>query len=189
MAHVPRHEFVPAGLQDEAYLNSPLPIGFGQTISQPFIVAHMTSLLKVKPGDKILEVGTGSGYQAAVLSELTPYVYSIEIIPELGRNTRNKLSQLGYQTIRVKIGDGYEGWPEFAPFDGIIVTCAPEDIPPPLILQLKPGGRIVIPVGVANEVQYMVVAEKGHKGRLKRTRHYPVRFVPMTGKASGKGGK
>lgn len=183
MRQVPRHKFVPPGLQAVAYQNYPLSIGYGQTISQPFIVAHMTELLKVEPGDKILEIGTGSGYQAAVLSELTPYVYTIEIIEELGKQAAQLLQRLGYETIRVKIGDGYEGWPEEAPYDGIIVTCAPDDIPPPLIEQLKPGGRIVIPLGDPWETQVLVLVEKDKKGNIRKNRQYEVRFVPMTGKA------
>ena len=183
MRQVPRHKFVPPSLQAVAYQNYPLSIGYGQTISQPFIVAHMTELLEIKPGDKILEIGTGSGYQAAVLSELTPYVYTIEIVEELGKQAAQLLHRLGYETIRVKIGDGYEGWPEEAPFDGIIVTCAPDDIPPPLIEQIKPGGRIVIPMGNPWETQVLGLVEKDKKGNIKKTRQYEVRFVPMTGKA------
>jgi len=182
MMNVPRHEFVPALYQNEAYLNVPLPIGYRQTISQPFIVGHMTQLLKIKPGDRILEIGTGSGYQAAVLSELTPYVYTVEIIPELATRAKETFSRLGYSTIRVKTGDGYDGWPEYGPFDGIIVTCAPENIPRPLVSQLKAGGRIVIPVGKTPGTQYMVVVVKNARGQISRKYHYPVRFVPMTGK-------
>jgi protein-L-isoaspartate(D-aspartate) O-methyltransferase len=183
MRQVPRHKFVPSYQQESAYKNSPLSIGYGQTISQPFIVAHMTQLLAIKPGDKILEIGTGSGYQAAVLSELTPNVYSIEIVPELGEKAAKLLNELGYKTIKIRIGDGYDGWEEYAPFDGIIVTCAPSSIPEPLIRQLKPGGRIVIPVGSEYGIQNLVVVEKDMKGRIKETMQYPVRFVPMTGKA------
>ncbi len=183
MQSVPRHLFIPPKYRSQAYGNHPLPIGHGQTISQPLIVAHMTELLEIQPGHKILEIGTGSGYQAAVLSELTPYVYSIEIVEELGIQAKSLFSELGYNTIRVKIGDGYEGWPEHAPFDGIIVTCAPEEIPEPLIKQLKPGGKIVIPVGKAGRTQMLVVVEKNAKGGLKKKTQYPVVFVPMTGKA------
>jgi len=186
MKAVPRHKFVPSFYQDRAYGNYPLPIGAGQTISQPLIVAHMTELLEIKPGDRILEIGTGSGYQAAVLSELTPYIFSIEIVRELGFNAIELFRQLGYNTIKVKIGDGYEGWDEHAPYDGIIVTCAPEEIPAPLIRQLKPGGRIVIPIGKVDRVQVLVVVEKDKKGNLKQNVQYPVRFVPMTGKAMEK---
>lgn len=183
MRQVPRHRFIPSYQQANAYKNYPLSIGYGQTISQPFIVAHMTQLLEIKPGDKILEIGTGSGYQAAVLSELTPYVYSIEIVPELGEKAAKLLKDLGYKTIKIRIGDGYDGWEEYAPFDGIIVTCAPSSIPEPLIRQLKPGGKIVIPVGSEFGVQNLVVIEKDMKGRIRENMQYPVRFVPMTGKA------
>ena len=186
MKAVPRHKFVPKQFQRNAYANTPLLIGYDQTISQPIIVAHMTELLKIKTGDKILEIGTGSGYQAAVLSELTPYVYSVEIIEKLGLNAIELFDELGYNTIKVKIGDGYEGWSEHAPYDGIIVTCAPENIPEPLIEQLKPGGRIVIPLGRKNQIQNLVVIEKDKKGNLKQKVQYPVRFVPMTGKAEEK---
>ena len=187
MRQVPRHKFVPASHQSVAYHNYPLAIGHGQTISQPFIVAHMTELLDVKPGDKILEIGTGSGYQAAVLAELTPHVYSIEIVEPLGREADQRLAKLGYHTVKVKTGDGYAGWEEHAPFDGIIVTCAPESIPQPLIDQLKPGGRIVIPLGSVWEVQTLVLVEKDLKGKLLEKKQYPVRFVPMTGKAQEEG--
>lgn len=183
MKAVPRHMFVPKQFQKYAYANTPLLIGHDQTISQPIIVAHMTELLRVKTGAKILEIGTGSGYQAAVLSELTPFVYSVEIIEKLGLNAIELFDELGYNTIKVKIGDGYEGWAEHAPYDGIIVTCAPENIPEPLTEQLKPGGRIVIPLGRKNQIQNLVVIEKDKKGNLKQKVQYPVRFVPMTGKA------
>ena len=183
MRAVPRHKFVPVQYQDQAYMNHPLPLSQGQTISQPFIVAHMTELLHISAGDKILEIGTGSGYQAAILSELTPYVYSIEIIEKLGRKAAIKLKELGYETIKLKIGDGYAGWQEYSPYDGIIVTCAPEEIPAPLVNQLKPGGRIVIPVGKAGMTQTLVVIEKDLNGKLKKLVQYPVVFVPMTGKA------
>jgi len=183
MQNVPRHYFVPTGQRDNAYRNSPLVIGHNQTISQPYIVALMTELLDIRPDDRVLEIGTGSGYQAAVLCELCNDVYSIEIIPPLGRQAEDRLKQLGYNNIHIKIGDGYEGWPEFAPFDRIIVTCAPHDIPQPLIDQLAPGGRIVIPVGKAYQTQYIVVVTRDRKGRLTRKQHLPVRFVPMTGKS------
>lgn len=186
MSQVPRHLFVPSYQETSAYKNYPLSIGYGQTISQPFIVAHMTELLEVEPGHKILEVGTGSGYQAAVLSELTPHVFSVEIVKPLGERAIKLFSKLGYNTIRVKVGDGYDGWPEYAPFDGIIVTCAPEKIPQPLVDQLKPGGRIVIPVGGEGRVQNLVVVTKDTDGKLKQLKQYPVRFVPMTGKAKKK---
>ena len=183
MECVPRHLFVPKEYRMEAYDDQPLPIGYGQTISQPLIVASMTEMLDVHPGDKILEIGTGSGYQAAVLSELTPYVYTVEIVDELGRHAKKLLSELGYTTVKVKIGDGYEGWPEHAPYDGIIVTCAPEDIPQPLIDQLKPGGKIVIPVGKEGRTQWLVVVKKTPDGKIKEKTQFPVIFVPMTGKA------
>lgn len=184
MRRVPRHVFVPEESRRESYRNTPLVIGYNQTISQPFIVAHMTELLELQPHHRVLEIGTGSGYQAAVLGELCNQVHTIEIIPPLGLQAEALLKKLGYSNIRVRIGDGYEGWPEMAPFDRIIVTCAPDDIPPPLLDQLAGGGRIVIPVGKPYQTQYMVVVTKDRKGRLSKKRQYPVRFVPMTGKAS-----
>ena len=183
MKRVPRHAFVPKEFQKDAYHNSPLLIGHNQTISQPFIVAHMTALLEIKRNHKVLEVGTGSGYQAAVLGELNDHVYTIEIVEPLGLKAASLLKELGYGQIQVRIGDGYEGWLEEAPFDRIIVTCAPEDIPQPIIDQLSPEGRIVIPVGEVNGVQYMVTVSKSKTGRISKEKHYPVRFVPMTGKA------
>ena len=179
LRNVPRHKFVPDELQSKAYSNSPLPIGYGQTISQPLIVAHMTELLEIDPGDKILEIGTGSGYQAAILAELTPYVYSIEIVPELASRAAIVLKLLGYSTVITKNGDGYNGWEEYAPFDGIIVTCAPENIPQPLIDQLNPGGVIVIPVGERNETQMLIVVRKSKNGKIFQEKQFPVRFVPM----------
>ena len=184
MRRVPRHVFVPEQYQRQAYRNSPLLIGYNQTISQPFIVAHMTEMLELEPDHKVLEIGTGSGYQAAVLAELCKQVYTIEIIPPLGRQAEELLEVLGYDNVSVRIGDGYEGWPEHAPFDRIIVTCAPDDIPQPLIDQLTEGGRIVIPVGKPHTTQYLVVVTKDQNGKIKQKRQYPVRFVPMTGKAS-----
>jgi protein-L-isoaspartate(D-aspartate) O-methyltransferase len=184
MRTVPRHAFVPEEYQRQAYRNSPLVIGYNQTISQPFIVAHMTEMLELEPDDKVLEIGTGSGYQAAVLAELCKKVYTVEIIPPLGQRAKKLLKELGYDNVEVRIGDGYEGWPEHAPYDRIIVTCAPDDIPRPLIDQLKPGGRIVIPVGASYQTQYLVVVTKDREGKIKKHRKYPVRFVPMTGKAS-----
>jgi protein-L-isoaspartate(D-aspartate) O-methyltransferase len=183
MRHVPRHLFVPAHYAGRAYADYPLPIGQGQTISQPYIVALMTELLEVEPGDSILEIGTGSGYQAAVLTELTPYVYTIEIIDALGGQAAERLESLGYETVSVKIGDGYFGWAEHAPFDGIIVTCAAGHIPPPLLKQLKPGGRMVIPVGRVYEMQYLVRVMRDEEGKIRSQRLLPVRFVPMTGRA------
>ena len=181
MAKVPRHEFVPNHLRHLAYDDSPLSIGYGQTISQPYIVAFMTEILGPQPTDRVLEIGTGSGYQAAVLAELVKEVYTIEIVEPLAHRAATDLRRLGYANIAVRAGDGYLGWPEQAPFDAIIVTCAPEDIPQPLIDQLKDGGRMIIPVG-GDSVQQLVLLEK-HGGQLNRRAVLPVRFVPMTGKA------
>lgn len=181
MARVPRHEFVPARLRKAAYENRPLPIGYGQTISQPYIVALMTDLLSVKPHHVVLEVGTGSGYQAAVLSELAAEVHSIEIIEPLGDAARERLKDLGCSNVRVTIGDGYYGLPSAAPFDGIVVTAAPSHIPPPLIRQLKPGARMVIPVGGAFMTQQLMLVEKGADGRVTTRQVLPVVFVPLTG--------
>ncbi|HEY7521647.1 MAG TPA: protein-L-isoaspartate(D-aspartate) O-methyltransferase [Methylomirabilota bacterium] len=180
MRRVPRHQFVPAFQASLAYENRPLPIGEGQTISQPFIVALMTDLLDPKPGDRVLEVGTGSGYQAAVLAELVARVYTIEIVEPLGTRARQLLQMLGYRNIDVRIGDGYHGWPEASPFDAIIVTAAPAEIPQPLIDQLKAGGRMVIPTGRTREVQYLLVVEKQRDGTSTTRRTLPVRFVPLT---------
>jgi protein-L-isoaspartate(D-aspartate) O-methyltransferase len=182
---VPRHEFVPLTLRSEAYANQPLPIGAGQTISQPYIVAIMTHLLEVTRGDKVFELGTGSGYQAAVLGEMGVEVYSVEIVVELALRARETLRKLGYHDVRVRAGDGYLGWPEAAPFDGILVTAAADHIPQPLIDQLAPKGRLVMPVGGAGWVQQLVVMEKTKDERLKRTNVLPVRFVPVTGPSVG----
>ena len=180
MGKVPRHRFVPA-LQDIfAYENRPLPIGEGQTISQPYIVALMTDLLDPKPADSVLEVGTGSGYQAAVLAELVAKVYTIEIVEALGLRARQVLGELEYRNVEVRVGDGYGGWPAAAPFDAIIVTAAPTTVPQPLIDQLKPGGRMVIPVGGSSDVQQLLVVEKHSDGRTTTRRTLPVRFVPLT---------
>ncbi len=179
----PRHAFIPDHLQPYAYNNNPLPIGYNQTISQPVIVASMTQLLEPKKDQKILEIGTGSGYQAAVLAEMGAEVYTIEIVPELGKRSAQTLKDLRYENVKVKIGDGYKGWPEHAPFDRIIVTCAPEEVPEPLTEQLKPGGKIVIPLGPQDQIQYLVVMRKNERGKLIREMKYPVRFVPMTGEA------
>ncbi len=181
MRQVPRHLFVPWARQRSAHADRPLPIGHGQTISQPYIVALMTEALKMKPDAKVLEIGTGSGYQAAVLSELTPRVFSMEIISALGNEARQRLQKLGYRVIRVRVGDGYFGWPDEAPFDGIIVTCAAGHIPPPLIAQLREGGRMVIPVGGVYEVQRLMVVTKDSQGKVWTKELLPVRFVPMTG--------
>lgn len=177
MASVPRHRFVPDALQHRAYHDTPLPIGHGQTISQPYIVALMSQLLGIQPGRRILEIGTGSGYQAAVLAAMGVQVFSIEIVPELGRQAIGVLDALGYNDIRVKIGDGYLGWPEHAPFDAIIVTCAPTSIPKPLETQLAEGGRMVIPVGEANRQQLMLLIKQD--GKIKQEKIVSVRFVPM----------
>ena len=182
MREVPRHRFVPGRQARSAHGDSPLGIGHGQTISQPYIVAFMTEMLQVKPGHRVLEIGTGSAYQAAVLSELTPHVYSIEIIKELAVEARKRLDELGYKTVTTKQGDGYYGWEEHAPFDAIIVTAAAGHVPPPLMGQLKPGGRLVIPVGSVNETQHLVLITKDDEGNLKTKNVLPVRFVPMTGR-------
>jgi protein-L-isoaspartate(D-aspartate) O-methyltransferase len=188
MLAVPRHAFVPAAVRDDAYADSPLPIGHGQTISQPYIVALMTEHLRLPVGGKVLEVGSGSGYQAAVLAHLTPHVYTIEIVEDLARMAQDNLKGQGYEAVQARAGDGYGGWPEHAPFDGIIVTCAPDQLPPALWEQLRPGGRIVIPIGPADRIQRLVVISKTSDGQ-RRTQHITeVRFVPMTGNAgAGKG--
>jgi len=183
MRCVPRHRFVPARYAESAYADRPLPIGHGQTISQPYIVALMTELLEVNPRDVLLEIGTGSGYQAAVLTELTPFVYTIEIIHVLGEQAAERLAALGYATVGARIADGYYGWEQQAPFDEIIVTCAAGHIPPPLLAQLAPGGRMVIPVGPVYDVQYLVLVTKDEAGTLRSETLLPVRFVPMTGRA------
>lgn len=177
MEAVPRHAFVPPGERAAAYRNRPLSIGHGQTISQPFIVAMMTELLQVKETDRVLEVGTGSGYQAAILSELAREVYSVEIVPELGEAAARTLAKLGRAHVATRIGDGYKGWPEHAPFDAIVVTAAPDHVPPALVEQLKPGGRLVIPVG--DLVQDLVVVTKNPDGTTTSTAVVPVRFVPL----------
>ena len=181
MATVPRHELVPDELRDVAYENRPLPIGHGQTISQPYIVAIMTDLLKFEPGQRVLEIGTGSGYQAAILGELGGEVYTIEIIEELGVQARMNLQRLGYSNIEARIGDGYYGWEEQAPFDAIVVTAAASHIPPPLIRQLKNGGRMIIPVGSRFMVQQLLLVEKDAAGKVTTRQILPVRFVPLTG--------
>jgi protein-L-isoaspartate(D-aspartate) O-methyltransferase len=178
MGKVPRHEFVPERLRSAAYMDCALPIGYDQTISQPFIVAFMTEQCDPKPTDKVLEVGTGSGYQAAVLAELVDKVYTIEIIDDLAKRAAADLKRLGYTNVYVRAGDGYTGWPEAAPFDAIIVTCAPDKVPPPLVEQLKEGGRMVIPVGPVGD-QELVLLQK-HGDKLERHAELPVRFVPMT---------
>jgi len=180
MAKVARHRFVPATYGALAYANQPLPIGHGQTISQPYIVALMTELLDAKAGDAVLEIGTGSGYQAAVLAELVVSVYSVEIIESVGKNAAALLQQLGYANIHTRIGDGYNGWPEHAPFDAIIVTAAAVQVPPALVAQLKPGGRMVIPIGAPGDVQVLHVMVKQADGSISSQRSLLVRFVPLT---------
>jgi protein-L-isoaspartate(D-aspartate) O-methyltransferase len=179
MGKVPRHEFVPEAVRGQAYEDRPLPIGQGQTISQPYIVAFMTERLDLKPGERVLEVGTGSGYQAAVLAELGAQVYTIEIVPELARRAAADLKRLGYTNVVTRIGDGYKGWPDAAPFDAIIVTCAPEKVPQPLKDQLKEGGRMIIPVGPAWNQELILLRKRGEE--LEERAVLPVRFVPMTG--------
>ncbi|HEU0188945.1 MAG TPA: protein-L-isoaspartate(D-aspartate) O-methyltransferase [Gallionella sp.] len=181
MEKVERHRFVPAALSALAYLNRPLPIGHGQTISQPFVVAMMTDLMKVKEGDRVLEIGTGSGYQAAVLAEIAGSVYTIEIIEPLGNEATERLKKLGYRNVETRVGDGYYGWPEAAPFDSIIVTAAASHVPPPLLKQLKPGGRMVIPLGAQFMTQYLMLVEKKPDGTVTSRQMLPVAFVPLTG--------
>ncbi len=183
MRKVPRHKFIPESLGLRAYEDRPLPIGQGQTISQPYIVAKMTEALQPEADHVVLEVGTGSGYQAAVLAEIVKDVYSIEIVPKLGKRAARVLGALGYANAHTRIGDGYKGWPEHAPFDGIIVTAAPDHVPQPLVDQLKVGGRMVIPVGPRGRVQELRLLEKQKDGSVKTTMLSLVRFVPMTGEA------
>jgi len=184
MNKVPREEFVPQDSRAASYTDQPLPIGYGQTISQPYIVAFMTEQLRPKPSDRVLEVGTGSGYQAAILAELVAEVYSVEIVEPLAKNAEATLQRLGCKNVHLKIGDGYKGWPETAPFDAIIVTCAPDKVPQPLIDQLRDGGRMVIPVG-DRFAQELYLLEKKN-GQLKQSATLPVRFVPMAGEATKK---
>ena len=180
MAKVPRHRFVPADQERYAYDNRPLPIGNGQTISQPFIVALMTDLLDLQPGHRVLEIGTGCGYQAAVLGELTREVYTIEIVEPLAKEAAARLAALGYKNVTARSGDGYAGWPQHAPFDAIMVTAAPSEVPPALIEQLKPGGRLVIPVGTQFIGQNLLVIEKDAGGKTTTRNVLAVRFVPLT---------
>jgi protein-L-isoaspartate(D-aspartate) O-methyltransferase len=177
---VPRHEFVPALQQSKAYEDHPLPIGLGQTISQPYIVALMSELAQVQRGQRVLEIGTGSGYQAAVLTELGAEVYTIEILEPLARAAAERLKRLGYNRVVTKAGDGYNGWPAHAPFDAILVTAAAEPVPPPLIEQLQPGGRLVIPVGQPGDLQNLMVLEKDTAGKIHSRNITPVVFVPLT---------
>jgi protein-L-isoaspartate(D-aspartate) O-methyltransferase len=178
MGRIPRHEFVPVELQAYSYINSPLPVGYGKTVSQPFIIALMTDLLMPHAEDIVLEVGAGVGYQAAILAELVKRVYSIEIIEELALDTRRRLGRLGYRNVEIGVGNGYYGWSEHAPFDKIIVTAAPDLIPPPLIAQLKPGGKMVIPTGIPDKQQLMVL-EKSADGKLATREVLPVRFSEL----------
>lgn len=181
MEKVPRHEFVPENKVDYAYENRPLSIGYGQTISQPYIVAIMTDLLELKPDSRVLELGTGSGYQAAILSGLVKEVFSIEIIEPLAIAAKEKLKRLGFDNVTTKVGDGYYGWEEHAPFDAIIVTAAASHIPPSLIKQLKVGGRMIIPVGSRFMTQQLLLVSKQYKDQLRSRQILPVRFVPVTG--------
>lgn len=180
MGQVPRHEFVPPELRGQAYDDHPLPIGQGQTISQPYIVAFMSQAVAVKPGDKVLEIGTGSGYQAAVLAAMGARVYSVEIVPELAAQAEARLKRLGY-AVRVKVGDGNFGWPQQAPFDAILVTAAAKRIPPKLVEQLKPGGRMIIPVGPDSWAEELVLVKKGLQGKVTTHSLMAVRFVPLVG--------
>jgi protein-L-isoaspartate(D-aspartate) O-methyltransferase len=179
MEKVPRHEFVPEGVREQAYEDRALPIGQGQTISQPYIVAFMTEVADPQPGQRVLEVGTGSGYQAAVLAELAGEVYTIELLPELAKQAQQRLERMGYKNVHVKAGDGYQGWPEKAPFDAVVVTCGAKEIPEPLFAQLKEGGKMVIPVGGADEDQSLRVVTKGPGGKQEVRDLLPVRFVPL----------
>lgn len=181
MGKVPRHRFVPQEFMGAAYDDRPLSIGYGQTISQPYVVAFMTEQLMLKPTDRVLEIGTGSGYQAAILAELAAEVYTIEIVAPLAARAQATVTELGYRNIHVRAGDGYLGWPEAAPFDAIVVTCAPEQVPQPLIDQLKDGGRMIIPVGPIYDQELVLLRKQD--GTIKRQAVLPVRFVPMTGQA------
>ncbi len=181
LGEVPRHEFVPEARRPSAYKNRPLPIGYGQTISQPYIVALMTDLARVDGHSKVLEIGTGSGYQAAVLGALVDKVYTMEIVPPLAASATKRLKDLGYDNVTVRHDDGYYGWQEHAPFDAIVVTAAASHIPPPLVQQLKPGGRMVIPVGSAFAVQQLVLVQRDANDEVRIRQILPVRFVPLTG--------
>ena len=181
MQKVPRHLFIPPDQVAYAYENRPLPIGYGQTISQPYIVALMTAMMRIDPGASVLEIGTGSGYQAAILAELGARVYTIEIIEPLAREATERLRNGRYDRVTVKVGDGYYGWEEHAPFDAIIVTAAANHVPPPLVKQLKPGGRMIVPVGAPFLTQYLTLVEKNRDGTITTRQTLPVRFVPLTG--------
>jgi protein-L-isoaspartate(D-aspartate) O-methyltransferase len=185
MRQIPRDAFVPEDVRPLAYEDTPLPIGYSQTISQPYIVALMTDLLDVGPGDTVLEIGTGSGYQAAVLSPLVEQVYSIEIVPELGERAAGALEEQGLGNVETRVADGYYGWPEAAPFDGIVVTAAAGQIPPPLVEQLDPGGRMVIPIGTPFSAQMLMLVEKQEDGSITTRQILPVQFVPFTGAGGG----
>ncbi len=182
MAKVPREEFVPKETRPASYSDQPLPIGYNQTISQPYVVAFMTEQLQLKRDDRVLEIGSGSGYQTAILAELVADVYTIEIIEPLAKNAEATLIRLGYKNVQVKAGDGYKGWPEHAPFDAVIVTCAPDHVPQPLVDQMKEGGRMIIPVGRLGEQELYFLEKKN--GQLKKRAVLPVRFVPMAGEAA-----
>jgi len=184
MANIPREEFVPADVRRSAYEDGPLPIGYDQTISQPYVVAFMTEQLRPKRSDRVLEIGSGSGYQAAILGELVAEVYTIEIVEPLAKSAEATLQRLGYNNVYIKVGDGYKGWPQEAPFDAIIVTCAPEKVPQPLVDQLKDGGRMIIPVGERFAQQLYLLEKKN--GQLKESVTLPVRFVPMLREAQKK---
>ena len=184
MAKVPREEFIPVDARADAYEDGPLPIGYDQTISQPYVVAFMTEQLRPKQSDRVLEIGSGSGYQAAILGELVAEIYTIEIVEPLAKEASARLARLGYNNAHVKTGDGFQGWPEVAPFDSIIVTCAPDKVPPPLTAQLKDGGRMIIPVGAGIDQQLYLLEKKN--GELAQTAILPVRFVPMMGEAAKK---
>jgi len=188
MRRIPRDRFVPASQRVRAHEDVPLPIGFGQTISQPYVVALMSQLAGVRAGSRVLEVGTGSGYQAAVLAELGAEVWTVEIVPPLGARAAETLASLGYTSIHTRIGDGYDGWPEAAPFDCVLVTAAPESVPPRLLEQLVPGGRLIIPVGPPDAIQDLQVLTREDSGGFSVRSVIPVRFVPLTGAAVRSGG-
>jgi protein-L-isoaspartate(D-aspartate) O-methyltransferase len=183
MASVDRAAFIPGPYQDEAWEDHPVPIGFGQTISQPYIVAFMTEALALRGDERVLEIGTGCGYQSAVLAQLCRHVDSLEIVPELAQDARDRLEALGIDNVSVRSGDGFRGWPEKAPFDAIVLTAAPRELPGPLLAQLRPGGRLVAPVGGPENVQELIRLRKSLEGVLELERLLPVRFVPMTGEA------